>query len=334
MSQIAIEKIQRGLEAAGSGVPSDGTLVPATYQISGDGTMQFLDRVVFPKYARGYFGGVVEDVYVAETGTELSLNDRELTAEELVWDLNHAVKAVPGAATSFDFALPTTAANSIRAFTYEFVAGGQEYEFGYGMFSEYNIHADGGDNGGTFFCNGKVVGRKAAASTVTASLGLVANREVMNLRQCTVFLDALGTAAGAAAASTLKLKGFTWNLKTGWMGEGFATGRTAKDFSDGYFHGYELTGTLKCLADSAAITQIATMRAGTGKVMRVKWLGSATRSVNFDFPVAFMGITGIGNENNEGLRMVTFNYSIGYSVTSTAQGPTVQSTLSGSTIVT
>ncbi len=333
MPQIPIEAIQRGLEVAGSGVPSDGSNVAATYQVCSEGAVNILDRVVFPKYPRGSFGGVVEDAYVAETGTEITLNDHELTPEELVWDLNHAVKAVPGAATSFAFPFSTTTPNSIRAFTYEYVMAAQTYEAGYGMYREYNIHADADDQGGTFSVNGVVVARKAAPVTKTSSLGKVANRQVMNLRQCLFYLDALGTAPGSNA-STMKLKGFTWNLVTGWMGEAYAAGRAAKDFADGYYHGYALTGTFKVLCDAAAVTQIANMRAGTAKNFQVKWTGDSDRDVEFDMPAVFMGISAMGSERKDGLRLIEFSWDAGRSETSTAAAPAVTVVLSGETTVT
>lgn len=333
MSQIAIETIQRGLEAAGSGVPSDGTLVAATYQIVGEGSMNFTDRVELPTYPRGKFGPIVEDVFVAETGTEISLNDAELTFEDLVWDLNAAIKAVPGPTTTFAFTFPTSSANSLRAYTYEFRTAAQEYEAGYGIFTEYNIKADADDNGGVMYRNAKVQARKAVPSTMTSSLSKVASREVMNIRNALFYLDSVGTAAGSAASS-LKVKGMTLDLKTGWMGEAFATGRSDLDFSDAYFHNFEASGTLKVLMDSAAVTQIAAMRAGTPKIAQLKVSGSNSRVAKFNLPLAWMGITGMGNERKDGLRLVTLNYTAGYSETTTAQGGEVNVTLSGSTTVT
>lgn len=333
MSQIAIEALQRGLETAGSGVPSDGSLVAATYQIVGEGSVTFDDRVELPAYPRGKFGPIIEDVYVAETGTTISLNDAELTHEDLVWDMNAAIKAVVGAATNFPFTFPTSSANSIRAYTYEYRTAAQEYEAGYGIFTEYNIKADADDNGGVFYRNAKIQARKAAASTMTSSLSKVANRENMNLRNAVLYLDTIGTAAGTSAAS-LYVKGFTLDMKTGWMGEAFATGRSDLDFSDAYFHNFELSGTLKCLMDSAAVTQIANMRAGTPKIIQLKVNGSSSRVTKFNLPLAWMGITGIGNERKDGLRMVTLNYKAGYSTTSVAQGAGIDVTLSTSTTVT
>lgn len=334
-NSIAVEAIQRGLEAAGAGaIPSNGSLVAATYQILGEGSVNFLDDVRMPQYARGIAGGIVEDTYIGGTGTELTLNDAELTYEELVWDMNAAIKAVVGAASNFPFTLPTTDGNNIRAYTWEYKTAAQEYEFGYGMFTDYSVHADADVDGGVCYRNAKITGRKSAASTVTSSLGLVANRQVLNIRGATVSLDAVGTAAGTASATANFLKGFSWDLKTGWMGEQFASGRSTLDFSDGFFHNYEITGTLSCLMSSDSVTRIANMRAGTPEILQVKFNGTSSRLAKFNIPLAWTGITGIGNVRKDGLRLVTLNYKGGYSNTSVAQGPSVDVTLSVSTTVT
>ncbi len=127
-------------------------------------------------------------------------------------DQSHA-----GPASTFAFTLPTTAPNSIRAYTYEFLMGGQEYEAGYGIYTDYAIHADADSDGGVFYRNGKVVARKAVASTLTLGLGKILSSENMNIRNATVMLDALGTAAGSAGAQGNWLKGFSLEIKSGWM---------------------------------------------------------------------------------------------------------------------
>lgn len=334
MPQVQIEKIQHGLETAGSGVPSDGSLVPATFMHVGEGSVEFLDRVVVPKYPRGVFGLIVEDGYVAETGTRLTLDDSECTAEDLVWALNAAIKAVVGAASNFPFTLPTTSANSIRAFTWEYRLAQQEYEFGYGCYTDLGIHADADDEGGTFYWNGKVEGRKSVASTVTGSLTKLAAREVMNLRQCTWKIDAVGTAAGTASAQGNKLKGFSWDLKTGWMPEAFATGRSDKDFADFMFHNFELAVKTKLLMSDTAVTRIANARAATPEIFQIAWAGSSSRAVKFNMPVINDNLITVGNQRKDGLRMVELGFAVGYSETTTAQGGAVDITLSASTTVT
>lgn len=334
MSQIKLEKIQHGLETAGSGVPSDGTLVAATFQHMGEGSVEILDRVVVPNYARGVFGPIVEDAFVAETGTRLTLDDAPCALEDLIWHLCAAIKALPGAASAFAHALPTTAANSIRAYTWEYRTAQQEYEFGYGCFTDYAIHADADDEGGTFFRNGKVEGRKSVASTVTPSLGKIPLREVMNLRQCTWKIDALGTAAGTASAQGNALKGFSWELKTGWMPEAFAVGRSDKDFADFMFHNFELKTKLKVLLNAVAVTRISNARAATGEIFQVAWAGSSSRAALFNMPVINDNLITVGNANKDGLRMAELEFSVGYSETTTAQGAAVNLTASASTTVT
>lgn len=328
MSQTKLNKIQMGLESTA------GTGVPATFQWKGNGKFKFLDAVQTPEfdYATGVLGGNVEGAFIGDTGSELTLADTDMSAENLIWLLNQAVKSVPGAATTFAFTFPSTAANTIKTFTWEFSTATQEYEFTYGFCSKFSISGDVKSNNGRMMLNAVINGRVATASTVTASLGFLANHESLNINNATIKIDAVGTAAGTAAATSGFLKAFSLDCETGWAIDAarFADGRSTKDFSTLTFGDYKLTGKLRALLNATAVTQIANARAGTPIVVQVAVSGSSSRAVKFNLPLVFTSAPELGNDEN-GLHVVEFPFTAGYSRTTTAQAPEINITASTST---
>lgn len=328
MSQTKLTKIQHGLESTA------GTGVAATFLWKGNGKFKFLDSVHTPEleYAIGVLGGNVEGAFIGDTGSELTLADTEMSAENLIWLLNQAVKSVPGPTTTFAFTFPTTAANTIKTFTWEFATGAQEYEFAYGFCSKFSVSGDVNANNGRMMLNAVMNGRVASASTVTASLGFLANHEPLNLNNATIKIDAVGTAAGTAAATSGLLKAFSLDCETGWTIDAarYADGRSAKDFSTLTFGDYKLTGKLRALLNAAAVTQIANARAGTPIIVQVAVNGSSSRVVKFNLPLVFTDTPELGSDEN-GLHVVEFPFSAGYSRTSTAQAPEINITASTST---
>jgi len=331
MPQFKLISVQQGLE----GTP--GTLVPATFKHKGNGTLKFADSVRTPEleYALGTLGGNVEGAYVPETGSVLTLSDCPFSAETMIWTGNRAIKALPGAASSFAFAFPTTAANTINYFTMEMATATQEYEFGYGFTRSFNVHGDVGADNGALMYNEVIEGRKAAASTATASLGFLANYHPLSINYTTIHVDAVGTAAGTASAITGWVRGFSIDVETGWSTENarFAAGRSALDFDVPTFGDYKITGNIKALFGSNSVTQLANARAGTPIVFALKCNGASSRLVTFALPSVFTAAPDLGTDDN-GLHVVEFEFSSAYSRTATAQGPSITVTATASTTVT
>ena len=328
MSQYKLISIQHGLEGTA------GTSVAATFKWKGNGKFKFLDSVHTPEldYATGVLGGNVEGAFIGDTGSELTLEDTEMSAENLIWLLNGAVKSVPGAASTFAFTFPTTSANTIKTFTWEFATASQEYEFAYGFISKFGISGDVNSNNGRMMVNAVVNGRAATASNATSSLGFLANHEPLNFNNAAIKIDAAGTAAGTASATAGTLKGFSLDCETGWTIDAsrYADGRSAKDFSALTFTDYKLTGNLRILENATAVTQIANARAGTPIVVQILVNGSSSRAVKFNLPMVFTAPADLGNDSN-GLHLLEFPFTAGYSRTSTAQGPEINITASAST---
>lgn len=254
----------------------------------------------------------------------------------MIWLGNMGIKSVPGAASSFAFTFPTTSANTIKTFTHEMCTATQEYEFGYGICTEFNIHGDVAADNGRIMYNAVHVGRASSASTATGSLGFLANHHPLNINYATIHFDTIGTAAGTAAATAAYLRAFNLNVKTGWTAQAarYADGRSAKDFSVATFTDYEITGSIRVKFGSQAVTHIASARAGTPAAMAIKCSGASSRVVEFDLPMVFTDTPSIGSGNEEGLHVVEFPFRAGYSRTSSAQGPGITVTASASTTLT
>ena len=332
MPQHKLVVSQMGLEATA------GTLVPATFKHKGNASLKIDDVIATPEfdYATGIIGGNVEGAHIAETGSTLTWEDADFTAEDMIWLGNMGIKSVVGAASSFAFTFPTTSANSIKTFTHELSTATQEYEFGYGFCESFNIHGDVAADGGRIMYSAVHKGRNSAASTLTASLGFLANYHPLNINYATVHFDTIGTAAGTAAATAAYLRAFSLEVKTGWTvpAARYADGRSAKDFSVATFTDYEITGTMRVKFGSQAVTHVASARAGTPAAMAIKCSGASSRVVQFDLPFVFTDTPSIGSGNEDGLHTVEFPFRVGYSRTTTAQGPAITVTATASTTVT
>lgn len=332
MPQIKLIKSQHGLESTA------GTLVAATFIHKGNASLKMDDAIAVPEfdYNLGILGGNVEGAHITDTASTLTWEDCDFTAEDMIWLGNMAIKSVPGAASSFAFAFPTTAANTIKTFTHELVTATQEYEFGYGFCESFNVHGDVAADNGRILYNAVIKGRQAAPSTATGSLGFLAAHHPLNINDATVHFDTIGTAAGTAAATSGYLRAFNMDIKTGWTVEAsrYADGRSTKDFSVLTFTDYEWTGTLRVKFGAQAVTHVASARAGTPAAMAIKCLGAASREVDFIMPMVFTDTPTIGSGNEDGLHTVEFPFRVGYSRTSTAQGPSINVTASASTTLT
>lgn len=331
---IKVNMIQHGYEG-----DTPGTLVPATFKHLGNGELEFIDKVKAHgfDYNVGSHAGIVEQAAVGETGSRLTLSDFPFSAEAAIWHFNAALKQLPGPASSFVFAFPVPGAapNTISTFTWEMqLEAVQEYEFGYGFVSKFSIHGDESQNDGVIMMNAVVEGRQAAASTVTAALGFLANRETLVIPRATIKIDALGTAPGTGSAITGFLKAFNIDVTTGWVPGYYMAGRATNDWDIPDYQGYQITGKLRVLMGATAITHIANARAGTGKNIEIACNGSSSRKVAFAMPILFTAPPKIGATDKNGLQVVEFDFQAGDSITATAASPVFTVTASGATTVT
>ncbi len=312
MSGVKLSAIQHGLEV------TPGTGVAATWKWPGEGELEFEDKVVRPPYMTGEAGqGAAQDVFVAQAGTKVTLNDTPCSGELLVYLLNIAVKGIATGTGigpyTWDFPFPKNAAtlNAIKTYTFEYVTAQQTYKALYGFCESFSIHADEGANDGVVMVNGVVRARKAATATATASLNPYANHSPFVVDGATVKMDALGVAAGTAAATSGYIKAFSLDCTTGWFPGRYLDGRTSYDFSvhEGGGNNYALTGTFKALLNANAVSDIANAQAGTGKVWQINLQGANSRFAKLNLPLIFTAVPKIGREETNGLITVSFPWA-------------------------
>ncbi len=214
--------------------------------------------------------------------------------------------------------------HTIKTFTWEMQTDAQEYEFGNAFCSKFSVHGDVNANNGRIMYNSIHEGRVAAASTFTSSLGFLANLHPLNMNYAGINIDAIGTLAGTASATTGVLKAFSVDVETGWTtaNSRYADGRSTKDLSLATFGDYKISGTIKMLLSATAVTHIANARAGTPVILQWKCQGAGGRYVAFKLPVAYSDTPTLGTNTN-GLILCDFPYQAAYSTTSTAQGPSI-----------
>jgi hypothetical protein len=335
MAQIKLVKAQHGLES------TPGTLVAATFIHKGSASLKIDDAIAVPEfdYNIGTLGGNVEGAFIADTGSTLTWEDCDLSAADMTWLGNTAIKTVLTGATAdngHSFTFPSSSANTISYFTHELSTATQEYEFGYGFCESFSVHGDVAADNGRIMYSAVHKGRATAASTVTASLGFLANVHPLNINYATVHFDTIGTAAGTAAATATYLRAFSMEIKTGWTAEAarYADGRSTKDFSVPTFTNYEWTGNIRVKFGSQAVTHIASARAGTPAAMAIKCAGASSTTVNFNMPFVFTDVPSIGSGDEDGLHTVEFPFRVGYSRTTTAQAPSISTKMAAETTVT
>jgi hypothetical protein len=249
----------------------------ATYNWGGRGTLKFEDAVTQPNYLTGEPGGLtVEDVFIADTGSMITLADVPVSPTLMTWIGCMAVKNLSASNTTFLFTTPTStafAANSIIPWTFKCVTMHQAYDVQDCFVEEFNFHGDVASNNGQVQLNAKVGGRSAATGTKTASLGLVPNHtaSILNQNSCGVKLAAVGTTPPTVAQTGL-VQAISLNWKTGFTRGRYSDSRTAKDYSviDGGGLHHDITGVLRLMfgtgtAGTDALTHLANARAGTPK---------------------------------------------------------------------
>lgn len=336
MSIKKLTKVQHGLET----VP--GTLVPATFMYPGQAELEFDDNIQTPDYDTGEHGYTVEDTFPTTTGSILRLKETDASPELLTYMFNMAIKQVLSDLVTpfqFPFTFPTTGgANTISTFTFEMADNVQEYKFGYGFLESFTLAGDAAADNGRVKFSGVVRGRKATPSTLTAALGYPANHTagILNLNYASIKVAALGTAPSGGTAWTGRVRGMSFDVKSGWTPGMYADGRSTQDFSVAEYGNYEITGRLKCLFDATSVTELASFaRAGVGRNIEITLTGAGgVRKVTITMPIVYTAVPVLGATIENNLVFMEFPFKAGYSRTAVALGASIQTELTAGLTVT
>lgn len=334
--QTKLKVLQFAIEAV------KGTQISATHVWSGPVTMQPLTGIMLPRYNRGIPGAhIVEDAFVTGEGTQFNFGDTPFTVEQFAYVLQSLKAAVTSAGTTpfllDNFAFPTdaTAVNDFGTLSFEYSDGIQEWECPYNIFTETTVHGDADADGGLMKFNAVAIGRKRVTDTLTAALVPSVNMSPLNIRAGTVKIDALGTAAGTAAATSNWLLALELKINFGLELDYSVSARTTKDHAGAFQSGnHSVTGKLTCYMDSGSVTQIANARTPTGIVMQLAFPGAGVRSQKFNLPISWTKDPEWSDADRRGFHLVDLEFEAGYSSTSTAQGISMPLNLSASTTLT
>ena len=317
-----------------------GTIIAATKTWLGKVSYAPVLDIQNPGYPQGIPGAVVvEDTFTNEAGMLINLEDFPLSVEQMAYLQNLGIKKALTSAgiTPFlldNFAFPTSATvNDIATWCGQFDDGIQKFECGYVFCEKFSEHGERGQNGGVLMANAQLRGRKRATGwTGSPAPTVISNLQPLNIDNLSVKIDALGTAAGTAAATSSWVIGYNLDVETGFQAHPAASGRASLDYISAAYNGeHKVTGSLICVMDSNSVTQIANARSGQGIILQLQVAGTGTRKLTRNLPIYFTKDPEWGKADRNGFHEVTLEFEAGYSRTATAQGISMPINLSAST---
>lgn len=270
-----------------------GTAVAATTLWRGTGTLQD-DRVMkFPAEDVGILTGV-DRSYVPKLAGSLLLESVPATYQQFPHILEMGVKtasvSADGAGSDFiyEYAFPTTAANTIKTYTIETGDNNEAEEMEYSFVTDFTLT---GDEGEAWMMSANVIGRQVTVTTFTATAAVVPAVEEMLFQKTKLYIDAATAAwGGTLKSSTLLAAQFTYK-----------TGNKAIFAADGqlYFSAHksiapEIRLKLTFEHDTIGAAQKVLARAQTAQKIRLLTTGNAFTSAGTTYSVSTMIIDVVG----------------------------------------
>jgi hypothetical protein len=283
----ALRKIQLGREA------TPGTAVAATAVWRGMGTLEDTREVKFPSEDIGYISGT-DRAYVPKLAGSMAFDKVEATFEQLPHILEAGIKAIgtgaaDGAGTDkiYDYTLPTTAVNTIKAYTIEGGDDTEAEEMEYSFVSEFSLEGKGEE---AWFMAATWLGRQISLSTFTGTLTPPTVEEML-FGKSKLYIDlvsgAFGTTVKALTLLEAKMK-----VKTGWKPVFTADGELFFTFAK--LTVPEITLELTFEHDGTAQAEKVAWRAGTPRLIQIKCEGSAaaTPGTTYTYKTLIINLAG------------------------------------------
>lgn len=276
-----LRKLQFGAET------DAGTAVAADSHWRGTGVLTDERKIVKPDEDTGIAGGKNRS-YIPYALSGIKLESTPVTFEQLPHILEMGIKtATPaqdgaGSGYSYVYTAPTTAANTIKTYTWEAGDDQQEEEVEYCYCEEFTIS---GAPQEAVMIEAVLRGRQTTKSTFTSSL-TAATVETALFGKTSLYIDAINAAAIGTTAKTATLLGFKFTYKTGlepiW-GDGNLY------FIQPIYRGHEATLELTLLYNANGEAQVDAMIAETPQLFRIRIVGAAltggtlgTKTINID----------------------------------------------------
>lgn len=276
----ALRQIQMGREAV------QGT-APASYSVwRGTGTLEDTRESVFPEEDIGIFGGV-DRQYFAWLGAKLEMDETEATFEQLPHILDAGIAlAVPttdaSSAQIRTYAFPissTDAKSSSDLQTYSFLVGdnNEVEQFNFGFVSEFTLSGAAKE---ALKVAATWEGRQVSTAAGFASVSIPAVEEILFGRGY-LYIDSTTDSFGTTQVAQTLL-GMELNITTGWQAVFSADGRS--DFSFIKQVRPEITLDVTFEHNGSASAEKAAWRAGTSRLIQLKFLGSSLSSTDAGAP--------------------------------------------------
>jgi len=226
--------------------------------------------VVFAEEDVGYLSKV-DRTYVPAKGGTLDMPETECTFEQLPYILMAGVKTTTPTGTqtskTWTFALPTTAANTIKTYTIEAGDDQAAEEMEYSFVEEFHLS---GAVGGGLMMSARWRGRQVSTSTFTAALSLPSVEEIP-FSKGKLYIDASGGTIGTTQKSNTLID-LDLAVDTGLRAYTAADGQVY--FSATKQIGPEVTLDITFEHDGTATAEKVAWRAETGRLIRLVWEGS------------------------------------------------------------
>lgn len=265
----ALRRIQLGKET------TPGTLVAATTIWRGKGTIEDLLEVKYPEEDVAMIAGG-NRFNIPRVQAALAMEDTEATYEQVfhIFEASHKLVTTgvaDGGGTGKVYTYPfhsLAALNTIRTYTIEGGDDFQEEEFGYGFIKGYKFS---GAAGGPVMVSADWVGRQVAPATFTASIAQTVVEDVL-FSLGKLYIDAIGGTIGATQKTNTFLE-FSLEVTTGWIP--YFTGDGQLYFSAHKATMPEVVLKVKFEHETTSVAEKANWRAGTPRLIRVQFLGTA-----------------------------------------------------------
>lgn len=256
-----------------------GTNVAATAKFMGVTDFNFKPAVTNTqrRYLEGAYTPVQKVVQTDKRGQAMIAGD--FSFEDMPMVLQSAITgttAGTGAGTdkTWTFTFPTSSVTAFKSHTLEFYDGTQEWEMGGSIVSSFSLSGEAAPDGVVQFTS-NWIGKEITSSTVTGALS-THTFEPLAASVCQLWIDDLGGTIGSTASTATLI---SWNFD-------YASNVHLKKFQDGAIttstFGYGLPdATLQLTLEYNANgdTEIDKFVAGTGRLVRIKGLGTLLTGV-------------------------------------------------------
>ena len=230
-----------------------------------------------------------------------------------------ATDGTAGSGRIYTWTFPTTGeASAVQTYTIEGGDNNRYDEMEYSFVESFTLS---GEAGAAVMCSAVWQGRQVQTCAVTTAATIPTVEEVL-FQEGTLYIDAIGGTAGSTQAENT-WRAFNLDCTTGWVG--VPTGDGEKYFSFLKNIGPEIMLDVTFEYDSTATTEIDAWRAGTARLIQMKFEGSNldTAGTTYSKHTLIVNLAGrwesfAGLEDADGNDTVTGTFKAGYDSTSSS----------------